>query len=54
MDIYFTRDELKAMGRCLAEELYQKTLRAMEAELTVENYSLQMAKIERYKQIHRH
>lgn len=40
MDIYFTQEELKAMGRRLAEELYQKTLRAMEAELTVENYSM--------------
>lgn len=54
MEVFFTQEELKAMGRRLAEELYQKTLRAMEAELTVENYSLQMAKIERYKQIHRH
>lgn len=41
------------MGRRLAMELYQKTLKAMEEELTVENYSQQMAKIEKYKLIHR-
>lgn len=51
---YLTHEELKAMARSMVEEIYQKTLKAMEAELTVENYNEQMARIERYKQIHRH
>ena len=54
MEGHLTHDELKAMAIYLVEELYQNTLKVMEAELTVENYSEQMVRIERYKQIHRH
>lgn len=54
MEINHTGDDMRAMGRMLAEELYQKGLRALEDELTVENYSEQMAKIEKYKHLHRH
>ena len=48
-----TNNDLKAQARFLVEEMYQKGLRALEAELTVGNYEAQMAKIEKYKQIHR-
>lgn len=49
-----THNDLKAQARYLVEEMYQKGLRALEAELTVGNYDGQMAKIEKYKQLHRH
>lgn len=48
-----TNNDLKIQARYLVEEMYQKGLRALEAELTVGNYEAQMAKIEKYKQIHR-
>ena len=48
-----TNNDLKAQARYLVEEMYQKGLRALEAELTVGNYEAQIAKIEKYKQIHR-
>jgi len=49
-----THNDLKAQARYLVEEMYYKGLRALEAELTVGNYDGQMAKIEKYKQLHRH
>ena len=48
-----THNDLKVQARYLVEEMYQKGLRALEAELTVGNYEDQMAKIEKYKLIHR-
>lgn len=49
-----SHNNLKAQAQYLVEEIYQKGLRALEAELTVGNYETQMAKIEKYKQLHRH
>lgn len=38
-------------GRYVAEEFYRRRLAAMEAELTVGNYEVGMARIERYRNI---
>lgn len=38
-------------GRYVAEEFYRRRLAAMEAELTVGNYEVGMARIERYRKI---
>ena len=48
-----SHNDLKVQARYLVEEMYQKGLRALEAELTVGNYKAQMTKIEKYKLIHR-
>lgn len=40
-------------ARYVVDELYRRTLKAMEEELTVKNYEGRIARIERYKQIHK-